>query len=179
MNVKRNSSYRCEDYARAHGSSQIIPGVWTNTTLKYFSDGIGRVDGNEKLFMESSSSFCKENIQHTLGDSFKLISLMTSTLNTSIRSYLDCKMSTASGLATYGIQCIKDRVTLMKTTINSDGAKYNIVELRSAVVPVKWENRDDLMKLFELIACLYVSRTSENYVLFLIDYVVFFLFRMN
>ncbi|KAL9538503.1 hypothetical protein MBANPS3_010882 [Mucor bainieri] len=127
----------CEDYATSHTLSQIILSIWTNTPSKYYSNGIERADNIEKLFMElSSSAFNKENVQHTVGDNYKLILLMKSALGLCIRSHLDCKMATVSSVATYGIQCIKDCALLMKTTtLNTNGTKYNIHELRSAAVP--------------------------------------------
>ena len=38
----------------SNANSQIIPGVWNNTTERLFADGVGHKDGFEVIIMESS-----------------------------------------------------------------------------------------------------------------------------
>lgn len=61
----------------SHNKSQIIPGVWNNTTEKLFSDGVGRKDGFEVIVMESSGPYSVEYVEHSIEDTWKLIILTT------------------------------------------------------------------------------------------------------
>ncbi|KAL7330694.1 hypothetical protein PS15p_205602 [Mucor circinelloides] len=49
----------------SHANSQVIPGVWDNSTEKLFADGVGR--------KESSGPFSTECIDHSLEDTCKLM----------------------------------------------------------------------------------------------------------
>ena len=61
----------------SHNKSQVITGVWNNTTEKLFSDGVGRKDGFEVIVMESSGPYSVEYIEHSVEDTWKLIILTT------------------------------------------------------------------------------------------------------
>ncbi|KAI9275938.1 hypothetical protein BDA99DRAFT_422207, partial [Phascolomyces articulosus] len=98
-----------------------------------FADGIGRRDNTEKIFMESSSSYNKEDFKH-----------------------IDARYESVLKLAVFGVQCIRDRITLMKTTFGRNN-KWHVMELRSAVIPTTWDKRSNMMKVLELLICLYVS----------------------
>lgn len=150
---------RCEDHAVAYTDNQRAPGIWSNKTKKLYADGIGRRSNKEVLIMESSSPFEKEDLNHSLEDSMKLIDVMVSTLNISISSKLNTKFTTLLDLAVYGVQMIRNRLTLMKTTLDPSGKKWRIVELRSAVVPTSWNHGVYLSQWFELLVYLYVSCT--------------------
>jgi hypothetical protein len=73
----------------------------------------------KKIFMESSSGFNVEYYEHIIGDTYKLLESMSNSLNTMIRRKQDCKFSSVINLAVYGVQCIKSKLTLMKTTLYS------------------------------------------------------------
>ncbi|KAF7720446.1 hypothetical protein EC973_008683 [Apophysomyces ossiformis] len=145
-----------------HRDNQRVPGVWNNSTTVAYADGVGRARDKEIILMESSSAFDEEDVDHSLGDSWKLIDMMTSTLNTELRSKQDTKFVTAQGLATFGIQLIKDRMTLLKTTLHQCGHKWQIVELRSATIPTQWKERLHLLKVFELLVCLYQELKEQK-----------------
>lgn len=88
---------RCESLVLSHGKSQIIPGVWNNTTEKLFADGVGRQDGFEIVIMESSGPFLTENIEHSVDDTWKLITMTTNSLRNKILKYQDASIETAKG----------------------------------------------------------------------------------
>ncbi|KAI9487742.1 MAG: hypothetical protein EXX96DRAFT_464882, partial [Benjaminiella poitrasii] len=69
---------------------------------------------------------------------------------------------TISELVALGIQCIKDRITLLKTTINTDGSLYKVAELRSAKIPTSWENRIEPLNVYELLACCYCEVMKQQ-----------------
>lgn len=71
--------------------------------------------------------------------------------------YQDGIYDTGKELAAYGVQCIKDRATLLKTTIY-DCSSWQVVALQSAQIPTtEWSNRFGFMKAFKLVLTLNVS----------------------
>lgn len=107
-----------------------------NSKNNTFADGIGRTNNDQqKIFMESSSSFKVEDFEHIIGDTYKLFESISSSLSTVLRRKQDCKLSFVINLAVYGIQCIKSKLTLMKTTLDLHSDCLMIVELRNAVIP--------------------------------------------
>lgn len=141
---------------RAHSTSQRVPGAWTNKTDNLFADGIGRRDGSEVIVMESSGSYAKEDIDHSVGDTMKLIKMATSSLRSGILKYPNASIETAKGLAVFGVQCICDKITLTKYSLH-DSRKWEVLELRSATILVTWNSRFSLVHVFELLATLQVS----------------------
>lgn len=129
-------NHRCEDHAQSNQENQRDLGIWLNYKNNIFSDGIGRTNiQQEKIFMELSLSFQVEDFEHSIGDTYKIVESMSSSLNTMFRQKQDCKLSSILNLAVYGIQYIKSKLTLMKTTLDPHSDRLQIVELRSASVP--------------------------------------------
>ncbi|KAG0194804.1 hypothetical protein DFQ28_005016 [Apophysomyces sp. BC1034] len=87
-----------------HHENQQISGVWKNTTTIAYADGVDLANDKESMLMESSSAFDEEDVDHSLGDSWKLIDMMPATLKAELRSKQDTKFVTARGLAIFGIQ---------------------------------------------------------------------------
>ncbi|KAI9032749.1 hypothetical protein CLU79DRAFT_802028 [Phycomyces nitens] len=123
-------------------SCQIIPGVWNSTTERLFVDGVGRKDGFEVLIMESSGPFSTEYSDHSLEDTWKLMTMTTNSL----------------------LQCICDKITLTKCSLFSP-TKWQVVELRSATTPVTWDARANMISVFELLAKLQNEYDSQKDVL--------------
>ncbi|KAI8330033.1 hypothetical protein BD560DRAFT_303337, partial [Blakeslea trispora] len=147
----------CEDYAQSNQENQRDPGIWLNTKNNIFSDGIGRMNMHEeRIFMESSSNFQTEDFEHSIGDTYKIVESMPSSLNTMLRQKQDCKLSSVLNIAVYGIQCIKSKLTLMKITLDPHSDRFQIVELRNASIPTAWAQRTSMIRVFELLVCLHV-----------------------
>ncbi|KAI8967679.1 hypothetical protein BDF20DRAFT_839892 [Mycotypha africana] len=147
--------HECEDHVKSYNANQIEKNFWLNSTSSCFSDGVGRNNNGQKiLLMESSSAYGVEDFEHSLQDTYKLIKLSTAGLQEMIKRKQDCKASSASKLAVFGIQCIKDKLTLLKTTFDAKLENYKIMELRSCTIPTAWEKRYAMLKVFELLACL-------------------------
>ncbi|KAG1471357.1 hypothetical protein G6F56_002170 [Rhizopus delemar] len=112
-----------------------------------------RKDGFEVIIMESSGPYSIEHIDHSIEDTWKLITLTTNSLRNEILKYQDASIETAKSLTAFGIQCICDKIALIKTSLFSP-TKRQVVELRSANIPVTWDSRMNLMSVVELLAIL-------------------------
>jgi hypothetical protein len=139
----------------------MVPEVWNNTAEKLFADGIGRENGFEVIIMESSGPYSIEYIDHSMEDTQKLITMTNNSLRDEILKYQDASFDTAKGLSVFSIQCICDKITLMKTNLCTQN-KWQIVELRSATIPVTWNTRVNMVAIFELLATLQVSSLKYN-----------------
>ncbi|SAM00693.1 hypothetical protein [Absidia glauca] len=95
----------CEDHCIAYSDNQKTPGAWNTNTKNYMRMGL--------------VGATTENLE----DSMKLINIMVSTLNIAISSKLDTKLETVLGLAVFGVQLIRNRLTLLKTTLDPNGKK--------------------------------------------------------
>lgn len=82
--------------------------------------------------------------------------MITDSLRIELIKNQDGRLDPAKHLAVYGVQCIKGTITLLKTTIHNEHS-WEVMELRSAQIPVNWENRYEFMKVFELLSTLDVS----------------------
>ncbi|KAG1142502.1 hypothetical protein G6F37_008732 [Rhizopus arrhizus] len=148
--------FKCEDHVKSNQENQRNPGAWLNSRNNIFSDGISRINiQQEKIFMESSSGFHVEDFGHSFGDAYKIVESMTSSLSIIMRRKQNCKFSSVLNLAVYDIQCIKNRLTLIKTTLDPHSDRFQIVKLRSASIPTIWSQRTGMIKVFELLVCLY------------------------
>ncbi|KAG1173614.1 hypothetical protein G6F46_004492 [Rhizopus delemar] len=133
----------CESKMLSHANSQVIPRVWNNSTEMLFADGVGRKDAFEVVIMESSGPFSTEYIDHSLEDTWKLITMTSNSLR---------------------IQCICDKITLTKCSLFST-TKWQVIELRSAVIPVTWDTRANMISVFELLATLQNEYDNQKDVL--------------
>ncbi|SAM03044.1 hypothetical protein [Absidia glauca] len=131
----------CEDRALAQQQCQRTPGIWTNETSALYADGVGRINGKEIILMESSSGYSNEGYQHSMDDTEKLIDEMASTLKMELLR--------------------KKKMPRPPRRMMSQPTGF-LVEMRSAIIPVNWEQRSDLIKVFELLSCLFVSE-KQNY----------------
>lgn len=157
----------------SHANSQVILGVWNNSTEMLFADGVGRKDGFEVVIMESSGPFSTEYIDHSLEDTWKLITMTSNSLRNEILKYQNASFETAKNLASYGIQCICDKIIFTKCSLFST-TKWQVIELRSAVIPVTWDTRANMISVFELLATLQVN--VFNFVKSLVFLLILFCF---
>jgi hypothetical protein len=123
-----------------------------------FADGLGKnvITKNEEVFMESSSGFDKENISHTLDDTIKLIVECSNALHYIIKKNKKASIDSITLKATFGLQIIKQTITLTKMNLKKSD-KWKLIELRSSVIPTSWNVRYSWVSLFELLATLFVS----------------------
>ncbi|CAO3620910.1 unnamed protein product [Mucor hiemalis] len=87
----------CESKVLSYSNSQMVPGVWNNTTQKLFADGIGREHGIEITIMESSGPQLIEYVEHSMGDLQKLSTMTNNYSRGGILKYQDALFNTAKG----------------------------------------------------------------------------------
>ena len=63
-----------------HLQSQLVPGVWNNTANKLFADGLERCEEFDIILIESLGGYEKENLNYSMGDTWKLIMMLTDSL---------------------------------------------------------------------------------------------------
>lgn len=151
--------YRCEVYIQSRSTGLIDMQTWAKDKNGY-ADGIGYTGQDERLLMEASSGGLEEDIDHTLGDSLKLLENLAAILNTYRSKYLDSNKTTFSRLKVFGIQCIKTTITLISVSAPGDG-KILYHTPRTSQIPTTFDERHHLLSLFELLAYLLVRKTIK------------------
>lgn len=121
-----------------------------------YADGLGRNTrtNNEELFIECSSGFDKEITSHSLDDTLKLLVECSNSLLHILKQNKRASMETMTKKCTFGIQVIKQTLTVTKLNLTKSG-RWRLVELRSACVPISWELRSNWNIIFEMLATLY------------------------
>jgi hypothetical protein len=137
--------------------------VLANADKKY-ADGLGKLQNYESLFIESSSDITQENVNHTLEDTLKLICECNGALFYILSQFIKCSFETALQRSTFGVQVIKNILTLSKMSLK-DESQWKFVELRSAIVPTKWGDRFEWVTMFELLASLYLELIEQEQVI--------------
>lgn len=104
------------------------------------ADALGRntTTRNEDFFIESSSGFEKEKINHSLDDTLKLLAECSNALLHTIKDNKKASIDNVTKKCTFGVQIIKRTLTLTKMTLSKSG-RWKLVELRSASMGVTWE----------------------------------------
>lgn len=151
--------YRCEVYIQSRSTGLIDMQTWAKDKNGY-ADWIGYTGQDERLLMETSSGGLEEDIDHTLGDSLKLLENIAAILNTYRSKYLDSNKTTFSRLKVFGIQCIKTTITLISVSAPGDG-KFLYHTPRTSQIPTTFDERHHLLSLFELLAYLLVRITIK------------------
>lgn len=99
---------------------------------KKYADGLGKVDGCESVFIESLSGLQQEHFVHTLEDTIKLVIECNGALSYILSQLNRCNFKTALKKSTFGIQVIKDTITVSQMQLK-ENLKWKFVELRSAL----------------------------------------------
>ncbi|KAI9478413.1 MAG: hypothetical protein EXX96DRAFT_570806 [Benjaminiella poitrasii] len=105
---------------------------------------------NEYFFIESSSGFDKENVNHSLDDTLKLLAECSNALLHIIKHNKKASIDTMSKKRILGVQVIKQTLTLTKVTLSKSG-KWKFIEVRSRRTPTFWELRGFWKSLFEML----------------------------
>ncbi|KAF7720582.1 hypothetical protein EC973_007330, partial [Apophysomyces ossiformis] len=88
-----------------------------------------------------------------IGDSQKILYMLTSMLKIDMKNNLGSRFKTFLKVWMVGVHVIKRTITLVSLRIMDD-LKYYYEELRWAEVPITFEERPQLMQVFELLAFL-------------------------
>ncbi|OBZ81520.1 hypothetical protein A0J61_10434 [Choanephora cucurbitarum] len=151
----------CEKLIQTHKYAQIagVDYESRNVDIKY-ADGLGKANNLEAVFIESSSGLLQENVSHTLEDTLKLLVECNGALCYALSQYKNSRLKTVIKKSTFGIQIIKNTLTLSKMNLKEDRL-WKFVELRSATIPTNWNDRFNWVKMFELIATLFLCLKEE------------------
>ncbi|CEP16440.1 hypothetical protein [Parasitella parasitica] len=123
---------------------------------KKYADGLGKntMTSNEEFFVECSSGFEKEMVNHSLDDTLKLLVECSNSLLYTIKQNKNASIDSITKKCTFGVQVIKQTLTLTKMTLSKSG-KWKLVEVRSACIPTSWQLRANWNLLFEMLATIY------------------------
>ena len=122
-----------------------------------FVDGIAvDVDGFERIIFESSGGFHAENSEHAAEDTVKQMQSCISSLKSDALNHLDASFETLQRRRILALQTIKSKETLTEARINKE-KRWEIVELGSATIPMKWRERYEWLKVYELAATILVG----------------------
>ncbi|KAG1042672.1 hypothetical protein G6F43_011838 [Rhizopus delemar] len=134
----------CEKLVETQKYTQIVGVDYASaSTDRKYADGIGKTNNYEALFIESSSVECNGALCYILSH------------------FKNSRFKTALKKSTFGVQVIKDTVTLSKMNLKEDRL-WKFVELRSANIPTNWSDRFNWVKMFELIATLFLCLKEEK-----------------
>lgn len=75
-------------------------------------------------------------------------------LKADINNHRNAAFSAMCQIETFGIHCVKKEITLSKTKLNSATGGYIYQEIRSAEIPVTYEERHKWLKMADLFATL-------------------------
>jgi hypothetical protein len=116
--------------------------------------------------MESSSNGSSEDVAHTVDDTVKQIESTTGALKLELMKNLSASFETIKRREVLGVPCIVDKITLTPTSLN-DRKVYKVLELRSALIPVRWNEHKKWVNFLELMVTVQVvllkqSRVSDD-----------------
>ncbi|KAF7729649.1 hypothetical protein EC973_004022 [Apophysomyces ossiformis] len=131
-----------------------------------FMDAIGKMPDHdmEVLLVEASSGIEKEDVQHTIEDTLKILDCSTSSLLLTASKYKNCDFELFKKLNIFCLHIIRDKITLLATRVH-DGAQWEHVEVRSAIIPTMWSKRLLWIRVLELYATLMVQLTETKKIL--------------
>ncbi|CAO3680677.1 unnamed protein product [Rhizopus stolonifer] len=146
----------CEKSLETYGMATLESSDFvTNPCDRRYADALGKntTTENEEFFIESSSGFEKENVNHSLDDTLKLLAECSNALLHVIKYSKKASIDTITKKCTFGVQVIKQTLTLTKVSLSKSG-KWKLVEVRSACTPT-WELRSHWNLLFEMLVTIY------------------------
>ncbi|KAI8967367.1 hypothetical protein BDF20DRAFT_829667, partial [Mycotypha africana] len=151
----------CESQTKQHALAEINLNSWTKPTTR-FCDGLG-FDwlGKERLSMEGSSGQYEEKIDHTISDTAKQISNTISMLKGFTMANMDASFETLKLVKIFGVQAIERTITLTETSYDDESTKYLYKVVRTARIPIEYEERYDWLRVFELLAYLLVELKEQ------------------
>ncbi|CAO3589320.1 unnamed protein product [Absidia cylindrospora] len=119
------------------------------SSIRTLLDGIGVClkYGTESLLIESSG---EDNVEHSEEDTVKQIANTTNCLKMEMKRYQHASYDTFRRRQVFGLQIIDDRMTLT-TTFIINKERYGFIELRSARIPISYDQRVHFRKVFELL----------------------------
>ncbi|KAI9254753.1 hypothetical protein EDC94DRAFT_678836 [Helicostylum pulchrum] len=135
---------------------------YSNSTMKY-NDALDyfKMFNNMKIIIvEASSGKLQESTVHTIEDCLKLLESGISSLRKEAILNKNSSIATFKKLKVFGLQTIKNLVTLSELYMNND-TSWNFIEKRTATLSSSWNDRILLIQYLELIATIFVRLNSN------------------
>ncbi|KAI8874701.1 hypothetical protein K501DRAFT_315398, partial [Backusella circina FSU 941] len=151
----------CKSQTKQHALVEINLNNWTKPTAR-FCDGLG-FDwlGKERLSMEGSSGQHEEKIDHTISDTAKQISNTISILKGFTMANMDASFETLRQVKIFGVQATERTIALTETSYDEESTKYLYKVVRTARIPIEYEERYNWLRVFELLAYLLVELKEQ------------------
>ncbi|CEI87733.1 hypothetical protein RMCBS344292_02142 [Rhizopus microsporus] len=153
----------CVVYIQSRNTGLMDMQTWAKERVCY-ADGIGYNGQDEMILIESSSGGLNEDLDHTLGDSPKLLENLTAILNTHRGKYLYSDKATFKKLKILGIQSVKTSITLVSVSITDNGT-FLYQTHRTTGIPTEMKQSFCLVSLFELLAFLLDACQEQDQVI--------------
>lgn len=148
----------------SHRAIKLSSSSWTSFS-SFSADGIGYATctgflDDERAVVEASSGGIQEYIQHTAGDTIKLLESMTCMLALKASKVPNARFSTLQNYKAISIHVIKRTMTLTVLWIN-ENKKFVIEERRTAEIPIQYTERYKWLQVMELLVHMKVSHTAR------------------
>ncbi|KAG0924812.1 hypothetical protein G6F57_017892 [Rhizopus arrhizus] len=112
--------------------------------------------------MEGSSGQHEERIDHTISDTAKQISNTIAMLKGFTRENMDASFETLRKVKIFGVQAVEKMIILTETSYDEESTKYLFKVVRTARIPIEYEERYNWLKVFELLAYLLVELKEQE-----------------
>ncbi|KAI8140005.1 hypothetical protein BJV82DRAFT_234203 [Fennellomyces sp. T-0311] len=123
-------------------------------TPKRYVDALGKLTTMcemDAVVVESSSGPISENVTHSIEDTLKIYECASASLKKEASKYKDASIKTFKQLRVFSIHVIMNEMTLSETMLKG-AFTWRHVQLRSATITDKWDDRLKLVRYFELLA---------------------------
>ncbi|KAI8997262.1 hypothetical protein BDB01DRAFT_830865 [Pilobolus umbonatus] len=111
--------------------------------------------------MEGSSGQHEEKIDHTISDTAKQIRNTISILKGFTMANMDASFGTLRQVKIFGVQAIERTITVTETSYDEESTKYLYKVVRTARIPIEYEERYNGLRVFELLAYLLVELKEQ------------------
>ncbi|KAI8075626.1 hypothetical protein BDF21DRAFT_69616 [Thamnidium elegans] len=156
----------CETQFTSSKHLDLNKSDYSNSTMKY-NDALGyfkMFNNMEIIIVEASSGKLQENTVHTIEDCLKLLEYGISSLRKEAILNKNSSIATFKKLKVFGLQTIKNQVTLSELYMNND-TSWNFIEKRTATLPSSWDDRILLIQYLELIATIFDDICDTHHLL--------------
>ncbi|KAI8575867.1 hypothetical protein K450DRAFT_259516 [Umbelopsis ramanniana AG] len=114
--------------------------------------------------METSSESLSEDDLNTKDNTAKLLRCAVDILKAKQAECMDASFSTFAKLQILTVQTVQDTMTLYGVSFTAEKKMYEYLTLRTARIPVAWEDREDWYSMFELLAHVMVILQEQKQV---------------
>ncbi|KAI9097049.1 hypothetical protein DFS34DRAFT_133306 [Phlyctochytrium arcticum] len=121
--------------------------------------GLSMIGNSEEILVQSSGT---ENAPDPVAGSLQLVENTTRTLKHFIAQYKDSAFATMRKKTVMGVEHFNERLTLTFTSPSEDVGKWEIMEVRSALLPFHWGDKGKALRVLELIATIFLNLYEQE-----------------